>query len=138
MGVVLDGAFLCTKAALPHLMTSDLGSIVNIGGLSAHTGAANRVHVVAAKTGITGMTRALAHDLAPLGITVNCVVPGLIDTVRGGTSPKAPAHHQTHATLVGRKGRPEEVASVVCMLCSPESRYLTGQTIHVNGGAYLP
>jgi 3-oxoacyl-[acyl-carrier protein] reductase len=138
MAVVLDGAFLCAQASLPHLTAAGGGAIVNIGGMSAHSGAANRVHVVTAKTGLIGMTRALAHDLAPRGITVNCVVPGLIDTVRGGTSPQAPAHHQTHATLVGRKGRPEEVAAMVRMLCGPDGRYITGQTIHVNGGAYLP
>jgi 3-oxoacyl-[acyl-carrier protein] reductase len=138
MGVVLDGAFLCAKAALPHLKAAGGGSIVNIGGLSAHTGAANRAHVVAAKSALPGLTRALAHDLAPHGITVNCVVPGLIDTPRGGTSPLAPAHHRTHATLLGRKGKPQEVAAMVRMLCGPDARYITGQTIHVNGGAYLP
>lgn len=138
MGVVLDGAFLCAKAALPHLKAAGGGSIVNIGGLSAHTGAANRAHVVAAKSALPGLTRALAHDLAPHGVTVNCVVPGLIDTPRGGTSPLAPAHHRTHATLLGRKGKPQEVAAMVRMLCGPDSRYITGQTIHVNGGAYLP
>jgi 3-oxoacyl-[acyl-carrier protein] reductase len=138
MAVVLDGAFLCAKAALPHIAAAGGGSIVNIGGLSAHSGAVNRAHVVAAKTGLVGLTRGLAHDLSPRGITVNCVVPGLIDTVRGATTPKAPAHHASHATLVGRKGRPEEVAATVRMLCGPDSRYITGQTIHVNGGAYLP
>ena len=138
MAVVLDGAFLCVKAALPHLKSAGGGSIVNIGGLTAHTGAPNRAHVVAAKSALPGLTRALAHDLAPHAITVNCVVPGLIDTPRGGTSPVAPAHHQTHATLLGRKGRPQEVAAMVRMLCGPDARYITGQTIHVNGGAYLP
>lgn len=138
MAVVLDGAFLCVKAALPHLKSAGGGSIVNIGGLSAHTGAANRAHVVAAKSALPGLTRALAHDLAPYAVTVNCVVPGLIDTPRGGTSPVAPSHHQSHATLLGRKGRPQEVAAMVRMLCGPDLRYITGQTIHVNGGAYLP
>ena len=138
MGVILDGAFLCVQGCVPHMKAAGGGSIVNIGGLSAHTGAPNRPHVVAAKSALPGLTRALAHDLAAHGITVNCVVPGLIDTPRGGTSPVAPAHHQTHATLLGRKGKPQEVAAMVRMLCGPDSRYITGQTIHVNGGAYLP
>src|ERR1700716_3800257 len=78
LDVTLDGAFHCTKASLPALRKSGAGAIVNIGGLSAHTGAANRAHVVTAKAGIVGLTRALANDLAADGITVNCVVPGLI------------------------------------------------------------
>src|SRR4029079_5240273 len=72
LDVTLDGAFHCTKACLPALRDSGAGTIVNSGGLSAHTGAANRAHVVAAKAGIVGFTRALAHDLAADGITVNC------------------------------------------------------------------
>ena len=138
MAVMLDGAFLCVKAALPHLKAAGGGSIVNIGGMTAHTGAPERAHVVTAKSAIPGLTRALAHDLAPHAITVNCVVPGLIDTPRGGTSAVAPAHHRMHATLLGRKGQPQEVAAMVRMLCGPDARYVTGQTIHVNGGAYLP
>ena len=90
-GVILDGAFICAKACLKSLRAGG-GTIVNIGGLSAHTGAAGRPHVVAAKAGIVGLTRALAHDLAADGVTVNCVVPGLIDTVRGETSGARSAH----------------------------------------------
>ncbi len=136
LGVTLDGAYLCSRAALPHLVASGRGAIVNIGGLSAHTGSAGRAHVVAAKAGLVGLTRALAHDLAPHHITVNCVSPGLIDTARANAGP-GPAHHAMHAPLVGRRGEPDEVASLVRFLCGPEARYLTGQTIHANGGAYL-
>lgn len=138
LSVILDGAYLCARAALPELRRSPAASIVNIGGLSAHTGSPGRAHVVAAKAGLVGLTRALAHDLAPDGVTVNCVVPGLIDTVRGASATGQPAMHQVHATLVGRRGRPEEVASLVRYLCGPQARYLTGQTLHANGGAYLP
>ena len=136
LAVTLDGAYLCSRAALPHLIASGQGAIVNIGGLSAHTGSAGRAHVVAAKAGLVGLTRALAHDLAPHRITVNCVSPGLIDTAREGGGP-GPAHHATHSPLVGRRGQPDEVAAVVRFLCGPEARYITGQTIHANGGAYL-
>jgi 3-oxoacyl-[acyl-carrier protein] reductase len=134
VATILDGAYLCAQAALPHMIAAGGGSIVNIGGLSSFTGAARRAHVIAAKAGLVGLTRALAHDLAPHGITVNCVAPGLIDTARRGPEP---AHHATHATLVGRRGTPEEIAGVVRFLCGPESRYITGQTLHANGGVFM-
>jgi 3-oxoacyl-[acyl-carrier protein] reductase len=136
MDVTLDGAFHCTKACLAALRKSGAGTIVNIGGLSAHTGAKNRAHVVTAKAGIVGFTRALAGDLAADGITVNCVVPGLIGTPRPKDKPE-PAHHLTHQTLAGERGKPEDVAAAVRFLCGPGARYITGQAIHANGGAYF-
>ncbi|WP_291687302.1 3-oxoacyl-ACP reductase FabG [Bradyrhizobium sp.] len=136
MDVTLDGAFHCVKACLPALRKSGAGTIVNIGGLSAHTGAKDRAHVVTAKAGIVGLTRALAHDLADDGITVNCVVPGLIGTPRPRDKPE-PAHHLVHQTITGARGRPEDVAAAVRFLCGPGARYITGQAIHSNGGAYL-
>jgi 3-oxoacyl-[acyl-carrier protein] reductase len=136
MNVTLDGAFHCVKACLPHLKKSGAGTIVNIGGLSAHTGAKDRAHVVTAKAGIIGFTRALAHDLASDGITVNCVVPGLIGTPRPKDKPE-PAHHLTHQTITGERGRPEDVAAAVRFLCGAGARYINGQAIHANGGAYL-
>jgi 3-oxoacyl-[acyl-carrier protein] reductase len=136
LDVTLDGAFHCTKACLPALRKSGAGAIVNIGGLSAHTGAKNRAHVVTAKAGIIGFTRALAHDLASDGITVNCVVPGLIGTPRPKDKPE-PAHHLTHQTITGERGRPEDVAATVRFLSGPGARYINGQAIHANGGAYL-
>jgi 3-oxoacyl-[acyl-carrier protein] reductase len=134
-GIILDGAFLTTKASLPALRASGTGTIINIGGMSGHTGTTGRPHVVAAKLGLVGLTRALAHDLAPDGITVNCVVPGLIDTKRGASSGSKTAH--LRETLLGRHGTPEEVASAVRFLAGPSARYVTGQEWHVNGGAYL-
>src|ERR1700754_4067833 len=136
LDVTLDGAFHCVKACLPALRQSGAGTIINIGGLSARTGAANRAHVVTAKAGIVGFTRALAHDLAADGITVNCVVPGLTGTPRPKDKPE-PAHHLTHGTITGERGRPEDVAATVRFLCGPGARYITGQAIHANGGAYL-
>ena len=131
---ILDGAYLCARAAAPYLSAARGGSIVNIGGLSSFTGASRRAHVIAAKAGLVGLTRALAHDLAPHHITVNCVAPGLIDTERRGPEP---AHHAKHATLLGRRGTPEEIAAVVRFLCGPEARYITGQTLHANGGVFM-
>src|ERR1700731_2418348 len=136
LDVTLDGAFHCTKACLPALRKSRTGTIVNIGGLSAHTGAKNRAHVVTAKAGIIGLTRALAHDLASDGITVNCVVPGLIGTPRPKEKAQ-PAHPLIHQTITGERGKPEDVAAAVRFLCGPAARYITGQAIHANGGAYL-
>ena len=137
MAVILDGAFICVKACLPLLRASGSAAIINIGGLSGHTGAAGRPHVVAAKAGLVGLTRALAHDLAVDKITVNCVVPGLIDTLRKASGSVVPAHARDHKTLADRKGLPADVAAAVHYLAGPGGRYVTGQTLHVNGGAYL-
>ena len=137
LGVILDGAYLCAHAATPYLRKSSAGAIVNIGGMSAHSGSNSRAHVMAAKMGLVGLTRALACDLSDNGVTANCVVPGLIDTARGHSAQGTPAHHATHSTLLGRRGTSREVADLVVFLCGPQARYLTGQTMHANGGAYM-
>lgn len=137
LATVLDGAFLCTQACLPHLSRGGSGAVVNIGGLTGHTGAQGRAHVVTAKAGLAGMTRALALDLAPHGITVNCVVPGTIETVRGlPGAPERPAHRQALPPL-GRRGTPEDIANAVRFLCGPGARYITGQALHISGGGYM-
>ncbi len=138
LDVCIDGAFNCTQAALPLLRKSKGGSIIQIGGMTAYTGAARRAHVVTAKAALGGFTRALAHELAEFGITVNCVAPGMMDTVRNAASASAnPAHHASHPTVLGRRGQPDEVASAVVWLAGSGSRYVTGQTLHINGGAYM-
>jgi 3-oxoacyl-[acyl-carrier protein] reductase len=136
MNATLDSAFHGVKASLPALKKSGGGTIVNIGGLSAHVGSKNRAHVLTAKAGLVGFTRALAHDLAADHITANCVVPGAIDTKRPASSSN-PAHHLTHGTITGERGRPDDVAAMVRFLAGPGGRYVTGQTIHVSGGAFL-
>jgi len=135
MSVILDGAFRCVHACLPALRKNG-GTIINIGGMSAHIGSKDRAHVMTAKTGLVGFTRALAHDLAGEKITANCVVPGAIDTARPASS-QTPAHHLTHGTITGERGKPDDVAAMVRFLCGPGGRYVTGQTIHVSGGGYL-
>jgi 3-oxoacyl-[acyl-carrier protein] reductase len=136
-GVILDGAFIVTRACLPLMLRSgDGGQIVNIGGATAYTGAFERAHVVTAKAGLGGFTRALATEFADRGITVNCVVPGRIGGQRSRTAgAEPPAGH--HEPIVGRYGTPEEVAAMVRPLWLPTGRYVTGQTIHVNGGLFM-
>ena len=138
ISTVLDGAFLASQAALPHLIKAGSGTLVFTGGMTGHKGALHRSHVVAAKGGLAAMTKAVAHDLAEYNITVNCVVPGPIDTVRG--LPGAPERPEFRKTLplVGRRGQPQEIAAMVRMLCGPDARYITGQSIHVNGGVLMP
>jgi 3-oxoacyl-[acyl-carrier protein] reductase len=135
LAVILDGAFLCSQAAVPALSAGGRGAIINIGGLTAYTGAVHRVHVITAKAGLDGFTKALAVELAPRGITVNLVAPGLIDTKRKGEDP---AHRKSRTVLAGRLGQPADIAAMVQLLAGPRGRYLTGQTIHINGGVYLP
>lgn len=135
VGVILDGAYLCAQAAAPALTASGQGAIVNLGGVSAHKGAPERTHVIAAKMGLIGLTRGLAHDLAP-SVTVNCVAPGLIDTTRRADQP-LPSFEPGAGPLVGRKGGADDVAGMVVFLAGPGGRYVTGQTIHVNGGLFL-
>ncbi len=131
----VEAPVLCAQAAAPHMAASGWGRIVNIGGLSAHRGTKNRVHVAASKMAMVGVTRALAAELAGDNITSNIVVPGMIDTVRGASAGASP--HGGYPNLLGRKGMPAEVAHAVVSLCHPNAAYTTGQTIHVNGGSYL-
>jgi 3-oxoacyl-[acyl-carrier protein] reductase len=134
MDVTLDSAFHCVKACLPALRKNG-GAIVNVGGMSAHIGSKHRAHVMAAKAALVGFTRGLAHDLAADRISVNCAVPGAIDTSRAAGA--KPAHHLTHGTITGERGTAEDVAALVHFLCTPAAHYVTGQAIHANGGAYL-
>jgi 3-oxoacyl-[acyl-carrier protein] reductase len=137
-GIIIDGAFLCSRACLPPMIAGGGGTVVNIGGVSAHTGAHNRAHVITAKAALVGLTKAIAVEFADCGITANCVVPGKIGGARSRTSGASPAMGGGAGPIVGREGTPEEVAALVRQLCLPASRYITGQTIHVSGGMYLP
>ncbi|MBX2855770.1 MAG: SDR family oxidoreductase [Rhodobacteraceae bacterium] len=132
----VEAPFLCAQAAVPEMKRSGWGRIVNMGGLSGHRAVADRTHVSTSKAALVGLTKALAGELAALGITANIVVPGLIDTIRGVSAAGAP--HGGHPNVLGREGKPDEVAHIVTSLCHPNAAYTTGQTIHVNGGAYAP
>jgi 3-oxoacyl-[acyl-carrier protein] reductase len=138
MAVVLDGAFLTSRAVIPGMLAKRHGTIINIGGVTAHTGASGRAHVSAAKAGLVGLTRAMAVEFGAHGVTVNCVAPGGIGGPRSAGSGKGGAIPGGGHPLVGHKGDPQDVAAAVRLLCSADGRFITGQTIHVSGGIYLP
>jgi 3-oxoacyl-[acyl-carrier protein] reductase len=133
-GIILDGAFHCVKACLEAIKKSDAGSIVNVGGLTGAMGAPDRAHVVAAKAGIAGFTRALAMELSPRKITVNTVVPSML--ARPGKPDEIP-EHPVYKPLLGRAGFPDDIAPLVRVLLGPGGRYITGQIVHVSGGTYF-
>ena len=143
LATVLTGAFLTTRAVLPQMRERGWGRIVNIAGMSGQSGAAGRTPVVAAKSGLIGLTKACAHEAGGSGVTVNAVSPGLIDTERRpglGDSGVAEQHYQDlgqQGNPVGRIGTVEDVAGAVSYLCSEDAGYVTGQVISVNGGAYM-
>jgi 3-oxoacyl-[acyl-carrier protein] reductase len=135
--VALDGAFILAKAAVPHMLGRGGGAIVALSGISTHVGTPNRCHVSASKAGLEGLMRALAIELAPHQITCNCVAPGAVDTVRGASAGVLPSTLADKGVPLGRKAAPEEISAAVRFLAGPEGRYITGQTLHVNGGVFL-
>ena len=139
MAVNLDGPFHCTQAALPDMIEAGWGRIVNISSSSAQGGQQYMAHYVASKAGLIGLTKSLALEFGPKGITVNTIPPGFIDTpmlreserrgMFGGT-----VEDHTRLTPVRRPGRPEDIAAACSFLVSDEAGYVTGQVIGVNGG----
>jgi 3-oxoacyl-[acyl-carrier protein] reductase len=135
MKVDVEGPFLCAKAALPKMIEAGGGTIINIGGMSAHAGVRDRLHVSTAKAALLGMTTALSHEGGEYGVTCNCLVPGRITTDKGTTHVAPPGLPVN--VVVAEQGRPHHIAAMIRALCGPAGRYTTGQTIHVNGGSYL-
>jgi 3-oxoacyl-[acyl-carrier protein] reductase len=127
----LDSAFVFTKACLPALKKAGDGRIVNFAGVTALLGLKDRAHVAASKHAIVGLTKALGQDLAEFGIRVNCISPGQIDTSR---APGEERPNRSRDIPLGRKGTPFEIAGMVRSLCGPAGAYMTGQTLHINGG----
>ncbi|MFM9970858.1 MAG: SDR family NAD(P)-dependent oxidoreductase [Burkholderiales bacterium] len=134
----LDGTFLCSRAAAPHMANKE-GSIINIGGVSAHTGARNAAAMITAKAGLLGLTRALAHELGPMGITVNCVAPASMRAPDDDPAKVAQLNslYGHDKVPLGRSGTMDEVSEAVVSLCGPAWRYMTGQVIHINGGIFF-
>lgn len=127
----LDGAFHCIQACLPALAVNG-GSIVNIGGSAGHRPYQGRAPASAAKAGLAGLTRSLAYEFAARRINVNCIAPGPVNTIRA-----TPSKTDPKTIPWGRFAEVDEVAAVARMLCGPKGRYITGQTIHVNGGMFM-
>lgn len=135
MGITLDGAFHCIKAVLPAMIKAGGGNIIALTGDTALTGAVGKVQSSAAKSGLAGMVRALARELGGHGIRVNCVSPGHINTTR-------PAHRSARPDAqglipLGRWGESQEIGAAVRFLCGPGGAYITGQTLHLNGGQIM-
>ena len=134
LSITLDGSFHCTKACLPSMIAAGGGSIVTLGGMTALSGAARRVHGSVGKHGLWGMTRALAKELGAHHINVNCVAPGQMDTARAaGRSERAPVTN----VPMGRRAEPAEVAAMVRYLCTPAAAMVSGQLIYVDGGQQM-
>lgn len=136
--VNLNGVFHCIQAALPDMIEAGWGRIVNISSSSTHSGVPYMAHYVAAKSAVNGLTKSLALEYGPAGITVNAVPPGFIDTpmLRGAQARGVLGDVQAtiDATPVRRIGRPEDIAAACAFLVSEEAGYITGQILGVNGG----
>jgi 3-oxoacyl-[acyl-carrier protein] reductase len=137
MDVNLKGAFHCMKFAAKAMMKQRYGRIVNISSVVGASGNPGQANYVAAKAGIVGLSKAVARELASRNITVNVVAPGYVATdMTGDLSDKA-REAMIAQIPVGRIGTPEDIAGAVAFLVSPAADYITGQTIHVNGGMYM-
>jgi len=138
LSVALDGAFILSRAFAPQMVARGGGSIVALSGISTHVGTPNRAHVSASKSGLEGLMRAIAVELGPQGIRANCVAPGAVDTTRGASAGAMPQSlGRDEGIPLRRKSTVQEIADVVRLLAGPEGGYITGQTIHANGGAFL-
>ncbi len=141
LAVNLSGTFHCIQAAVPDMLAAGWGRIVTISSSSAQSGARRMAHYVASKGGVLALTKALAAELAPHGITVNTIPPGSITTPmteRAQAAGELPSAEVLEKMIpVRRTGRPEDVAAACAFLCSDEASYITGQAINVNGGRYM-
>ncbi|KAB2889117.1 MAG: 3-oxoacyl-[acyl-carrier-protein] reductase [Desulfobulbaceae bacterium] len=133
----LKGAFLCTKAVSKTMMKQRWGRVVNISSVIGFAGNAGQVNYAAAKAGLIGMTKAMARELASRNITVNSVAPGYIQTDMTDALPDEARDQLLRDIPLACLGTPEDVAGAVAFLVGEDGRYLTGQTLHVNGGMYM-
>ena len=133
----LRAVFRMSKLVMRGMMKARGGRIINITSVVASSGNPGQANYAAAKAGVAGMTRALARELGSRNITVNCVAPGFIDTDMTRALPEAARDALLGNIALGRLGRPEEIAGAVAFLASPAAAYVTGTTLHVNGGMYM-
>lgn len=133
----LKGVFNCLKAVTRPMMKQRSGRIINISSVVGVLGNAGQANYVAAKAGVIGLTKSSARELASRNITVNCVAPGFIDTEMTQVLPEEIRDKMFSDIPLARFGRPEEIADVVLFLASEASSYMTGQTLHVDGGMYM-
>ena len=134
LSVNLTGAMLLSKAVLPYMVSSRCGRIINIGSMWGACGASCEVPYSAAKAGLVGFTKALAKEVGPSGITVNCVSPGLIGTAMNRAVDVSALRAMIDTIPIGRMGTPEEVAEAVYFFASDAAGYITGQILGVDGG----
>lgn len=137
MGVDLDGVFYCAQAVLPDMLHRKAGKIITLSSMWGQVGASCEVAYSTAKAGVIGLTKALAKELGPSGITVNCVAPGVIDTEMNGNLPQDIKDELAEETPLERLGTPEDVAQTVWFLASPAGDFFTGQVLAPNGGLII-
>ena len=141
LAVNLTGTFHCIQAAVPDMLAAHWGRVVTIASSSAQSGARRMAHYVASKGGVMALTKALAVELAPHGITVNTIPPGSVETPmtrRAQEDGNLPSTEVLERVIpVGRAGQPDDVAAACAFLCSDEASYITGQALNVNGGRYM-
>ncbi|ANQ84792.1 3-ketoacyl-ACP reductase [Azoarcus olearius] len=133
----LKAVFRMSRLVMRGMMKARTGRIINITSVVGSAGNAGQANYAAAKAGVAGMSRALARELGSRNITVNCVAPGFIDTDMTRALPDSARDALLGSIALGRLGRPEEIAAAVAFLASPAAAYVTGTTLHVNGGMYM-
>ncbi|HEY7673974.1 MAG TPA: 3-oxoacyl-ACP reductase FabG [Burkholderiales bacterium] len=133
----LKSAFFLCKAVLRGMIKARSGRIINVTSVVASSGNAGQVNYAAAKAGITGMTKSLAREIGARGITVNCIAPGFVETDMTRALTEAQREALLRQIPLGRFGRAEEVAAAVVFLASSQAAYITGATLHINGGLYM-
>ena len=138
MHINLKSAFRASKAAMRGMMKARHGRIINITSVVGAMGNAGQANYAAAKAGLIGFSKSMARELGSRGITVNCVAPGFIDTDMTRALTQEQRDMFTAQTALGRFGEPQDIAAAVLFLASEQARYITGQTLHINGGMLMP